>query len=80
MKKIILLSSIVALAINVMAYTSIAVEGYSWNVVNRNASMDDSNSINYKTIKQKFEGDSIINDVTYKKLWQSTDNELADGR
>ena len=78
MKKIILLSSIIALAINVMAYTSIAVEGYNWNVVNRSASMDDSNSVKYKTIKQKFEGDSIINDVTYKKLWQSTDDELAD--
>lgn len=42
--------------------------------------MDDNDSVKYKTIKQKFEGDSIINDVTYKKLWQSTDNELADGR
>jgi hypothetical protein len=59
-------------------YKPMVIEGYSWNIVNRNAQLDGSNSINYKTIKQKFEGDSIINDVTYKKLWQSTDDELAD--
>ena len=59
-------------------YKPMVVEGYNWNVVNRNASMDDNDSVKYKTIKQKFEGDSIINDVTYKKLWQSTDNKLAD--
>ena len=59
-------------------YKPMVVEGYNWNVVNRNAQLDGSNSVNYKTIKQKFEGDSIINDVTYKKLWQSTDDELAD--
>ena len=59
-------------------YKPMVVEGYNWNVVNRNASMDDNDSVKYKTIKQKFEGDSIINDVTYKKLWQSTDDELAD--
>ena len=59
-------------------YKPMVVEGYSWNVVNRNAQLDGSNLVSYKTIKQKFEGDSIINDVTYKKLWQSTDDELAD--
>ena len=60
-----------------MAYTPIVVEGYSWNVVNRNAMLDNAQTVIYQTYSEKIEGDTVINNVTYKKLWRSTDTELA---
>ena len=61
-----------------MAYQPIVVEGYNWNVVNRRAQLDGNNTIEYSTIAEKIEGDSIINEVTYKKLWRSTNDELTE--
>ncbi len=66
-----------AIAINVMAYTPIVINGYSWNVVNLNARPGNAQNIVYQTYSEKIEGDTVINNVTYKKLWRSTDSELA---
>ena len=76
-KKIFLLSVLIALVANAIAYTPIVVEGYKWNAVNRNAMLDTNGTIEYKTIVEKIEGDTIINDVTYKKVWHTTDVDLA---
>ena len=51
-----------------MAYTPIVVEGYSWNVVCHAEYLGDDID-RYMTYTQKFEGDSVINGITYKKLW-----------
>ena len=59
-------------------YAPMVVEGYSWNVVNRQVQLDDNNTIKYSTISEKIEGDSIINDITYKKLWHSTNDEMSE--
>ena len=77
-KRLTLLSLFIALVINVMAYTPIVVEGYKWNVVNRKAMLDANGTIEYKTIIEKIEGDTIINEVAYKKLWHTTDENLTE--
>ena len=59
------------------AYHPMVVENYSWNVVNLNARPGNAQDIVYQTYSEKIEGDTVINDVTYKKLWRSTDAELA---
>ena len=69
MKKTLILL-LCAITMNVMAYTPIVVEGYSWNVVNRNAMLDNAQTVIYQTYSEKIEGDTIINNVTYKKLWR----------
>jgi hypothetical protein len=66
-----------AIAMNVMAYTPIVIEGYNWNIVNRTAILDNAQTVIYHTYSEKIEGDTVINNATYKKLWQSTDAELA---
>ena len=76
MKKTLILL-LCAITMNVMAYTPIVVEGYRWNVVNRNAMLDNAQTVIYQTYSEKIEGDTVINNVTYKKLWRSTDSELA---
>ena len=76
MKKTLILL-LCAITMNVMAYTPIVVEGYRWNVVNRNAMLDNAQTVIYQTYSEKIEGDTVINNVTYKKLWRSTDAELA---
>ena len=75
--KVVLLSVLIALVANAMAYTPIVEEGYKWNIVNRNAMLDANGTIEYKTIVEKIEGDTIINDVTYKKVWHTTDVDLV---
>ena len=50
-------------------YNPIVVEGYNWNIVNRNASLDADNTIVYSTHVEMFEGDSVVDGVAYKKLW-----------
>ena len=77
-KRLTLLSLFIALVINVMAYTPIVVEGYKWNVVNRKAMLDANGTIEYKTMIEKIEGDTIINEVSYKKLWHTTDEDLTE--
>ena len=76
MKKSILLSCIIAMAMNVMAYHPIVVDGYNWNVVNRRIPLN--NTIEYYTSTEKIEGDSVVNGITYKKLWRSTNKEMTE--
>mgnify|MGYP006336079193 FL=1 len=73
MKKLVLLL-IIVIATNAMAYTPIVVEGYSWNVVCPWDYVGD-NIERYTTHVEKIEGDSIVNGVTYKKLWKYYPNE-----
>ena len=68
-KRLFFLSLVIALAINAMAYQSMLVDGYHWNVVTRNAMLDGNETIVYGTHVEEFDGDSVINGVTYKKLW-----------
>lgn len=78
MKKFLsLILLLVAFVINAMAYTPILIKGYSWNIVNRNAMLDANGTIVYKTIVEKVEGDTIINEMIYKKLWHTTDADLT---
>ena len=57
---------------NIMAYQPMVVEGYSWNVVSAYWSIF-PDITTYNTRKQQIEGDSIINGITYKKLWEHLD-------
>ena len=59
-------------------YNPMVVEGYSWNVVNRQVQLDNNKITEYSTFSEKIDGDSIINEVTYKKLWRSTNDELTE--
>lgn len=59
-------------------YNPIVVEGYSWNVVNYNFWLDNNRTEVYTTYSEKIEGDSVINGITYKKLWRSTDTEMTE--
>lgn len=68
MRKLVLLL-IIVIATNAMAYTPIVVGGYSWNVVCPWDYVGD-NIERYTTHVEKIEGDSIVNGVTYKKLWR----------
>ena len=77
-QKLTLLSLFIALVINAMAYTPIVIDGYKWNVVNRKAMLDANGTIEYKTFIEKIEGDSIINEILYKKLWHTTDEDLTE--
>lgn len=77
-KRLTLLSLFIALVINAMAYTPIVIEGYKWNIVNRKAMLDANGTIEYKTMIEKIEGDTIINEVPYKKLWHTTDEDLTE--
>ena len=57
-------------------YNPMVVEGYSWNVVYSGA--DDGDDIEtYYTYTEKIEGDTIINSIVYKKLWEAYDANLA---
>ena len=59
-------------------YNPIVVEGYSWNVVNRNVHLDGNNTTKYSTFIEKIEGDSVVNNVNYKKLWRSVNDEITE--
>lgn len=59
-------------------YKSMVLEGNHWNVVNRKALLDANESVVYSTIVEKIEGDTIVNGVKYKKLWHTTDVDLAE--
>ena len=57
-------------------YKPIVVEGYSWNVVYSDG--DDADEIyRYSTYREKIEGDSIVNGVAYKKLWEGIGEDMA---
>ena len=68
-KRLFFLLLVIALAVNAMAYQSMLVDGYRWNVVTRNAMLDGGKTVVYGTHVEEFDGDSVINGVTYKKLW-----------
>ena len=59
--KVVLLSVLIALVANAMAYTPIVVEGYKWNVVYIGNGGTFDKRI-YSTNREKIEGDSIVND------------------
>lgn len=52
-------------------------DGRQWNVVNMNADKQPGKAV-YTTQAQKIEGDSVVDGVTYKKLFCSTDSELSE--
>lgn len=68
MKRLFSLCCLIFVVTSIMAYTPIVVEGYSWNVVCHAEYFGDDIE-RYVTHIEKIEGDSIINGVTYKKLW-----------
>ena len=72
MKRLLLFGCLMLMVINAMAYQAMVVEGYSWNVVSSHPITNPDVKI-YSTMKQKIEGDSIINGITYKKLWNYSD-------
>jgi hypothetical protein len=51
------------------------VEGYSWNVVHSGDGGIPTQRL-YGTNKEIIKGDSIINGITYKKLWEAEDCDL----
>ena len=72
MKKIFLIYCMMLIVSNIMAYQPMVIEGYSWNVVSAYWSIF-PDITTYNTRKQQIEGDSIINGITYKKLWEHLD-------
>ena len=72
MKRLFLFGCLMLMAINAMAYQAMVVEGYSWNVVSAYWPIF-PDVTTYNTSKQKIEGDSIINGISYKKLWEHLD-------
>lgn len=68
-RRLFLLLLFVLVVISATAYTPIVVEGYSWNVVFIGDNFGD-NIERFRTHVEKIEGDSVINGVTYKKLWR----------
>ena len=64
-------------------YKSMVLDGYRWNVVTRNAWLDGARTVVYGTHVEEFDGDSIINGVTYKKLWmyypESPEERILEG-
>ena len=72
MKRLFLFGCLMLMVINAMAYQAMVVEGYSWNVVSSYCPIF-PDVTTYNTRKQKIEGDSIINGISYKKLWSYSD-------
>ena len=72
MKKLVLLTCLMLIVTNAMAYKAMVVEGYSWNVVTSYWQIF-PDITTYNTRKQRIEGDSIINGSTYTKLWEHID-------
>ena len=76
MKRLFFINCVIFIVMNVMAYTPIVVEGYKWNVVHIGYGGTIDERI-YLTNREKIEGDSIVNDIVYKKLWESDDCEIG---
>ena len=57
------------------SYVPMVVEGYSWNVVHSGDGGIPTQRL-YNTNKEIIKGDSIINGITYKKLWEADDCDL----
>ena len=73
MKRIFLFACFIFVVMNIMAYQSMVREGYSWSVIYSDG--DDADEVyRYYTRLEKIEGDSVVDGVVYKKLWE--DNSL----
>lgn len=73
MKRIFLFACFMFVVMNIMAYQSMVREGYSWSVIYSDG--DDADDVErYYTRLEKIEGDSVVDGVVYKKLWE--DNSL----
>ena len=73
MKRIFLFACFMFVVMNIMAYQSMVREGYSWSVIYSDG--DDGDDVyRYYTRVEKIEGDSVVDGVVYKKLWE--DNSL----
>ena len=57
------------------AYVPMVIDGYSWNVVHSGDGGIPTQRL-YGTNKEIIKGDSIINGITYKKLWEAEDCNL----
>jgi hypothetical protein len=60
-------------------YNPMVVDGYSWNVVSGSGN-DGTDIYRYITDTEIIDGDSIINGVVYKKLWQANPLNLNSRR
>ena len=67
MKKLVLLTSLMLIVANAMAYQPMVVEGYSWNVVSSSLQMFPDTK-KYNTQKQLIEGDSVVDGIVYKNF------------
>ena len=63
------ISFLMCMVMHIMAYQAMVVEGYSWNVVANRNYVTSPTIRDFDTHKEKFEGDSVIDGVMYKKLW-----------
>lgn len=78
MKKSILLIYMLAICMDMSAYTPLVEEGKQWSVITRSIVLLDGVDCRYNTYIYKFEGEERVNDITYDKL-MSTSNEEAYG-
>ena len=70
MKRIFLFACFMFVVMNIMAYQSMVREGYSWSVIYSDG--DDADEVyRYYTRVEKIEGDSVVDGVVYKKLWEN---------
>lgn len=74
MKRIFLFACFMFVVMNIMAYQSMVREGYSWSVIYSDGDDDVDDVDRYYTRVEKIEGDSVVDGVVYKKLWE--DNSL----
>ena len=64
--------------INRKPYKPMALPNYSWNIVNRRVHLDGSNTIEYKTHKEKIGDYEYVNDKLYWTLYRSIDDDLLE--
>lgn len=79
MKRVFLFACLMSMTINVIAYQAMVVNGYKWNMVYGDG--DDGDDIyEYKTYTEIIDGDSIVDGVVYKKLWEANPLNLNSRR
>ena len=79
MRRVFLFACLMSMAINIMAYQAMVVNGYKWNMVYGDG--DDGDDIyEYKTYTEIIDGDSIVDGVVYKKLWEANPLNLNSRR
>lgn len=76
MKYLFFISFMMFMVINIMAYQPMTIDGYRWNIVYFDG--DDGDNITKYTTRAEFiDGDSVINGVVYKKLWEANSLNLS---